>query len=147
MLSQLNSSMISDPRLGMMFQQFISHMSSPQGWGSVVPPQHHNPFQPAAQDWGAFHPVVAAPVSAATQSAAPISAAAYAVPPGDPPFSFVPQPALSLHGSNYAAVVDLPQFTPVTKSPGKRKRPDETPSKTPTRSSNRTRTPRKFIEI
>ncbi len=76
----------------------------------------------------------------------------YPIPSGDPPFAYLHPPALFNQN-----LVDQPVRTPTKKlppktsrkTPGKRKREEavDTPSKTPTRASNRTRTPKKMFEI
>jgi len=95
---------------------------------------------------GAPSAATSAATSAAAQSTAATNNNSYIIPPGEPPFSIFQQPMPFLRQSNDLATLDLTLLTPATKSPGKRKRADE-PYKTPTRSSNRTRTPRKFIKI
>ena len=146
---QLNAFLMADPRLEKMFQQFMSHLSSSISWGPVDGGSFQLAF--GAPSSGAPSAAISAATSAATSAAAQSTVATnnngYIIPPEEPPFSIFQQPMPFLQWSNDLATLDLTPLTPATKPPGKRKRADEIPYKTPTRSSNRTITPRKFIKI
>jgi len=75
------------------------------------------------------------------------------LPSGDPPFAYVFPPVLFdqnlVDQSLRTPTKKLPPPKTPRKTPGKRKREgaEDTPSKKPTRASNRTRTPKKIFEI
>jgi hypothetical protein len=137
-----NLGLLADPRLAMMFQQALSQWGGPQGWAAQQPPAAqppephvsglHHPVAPPAPNIGG-PPAFFVPV----QQRDP-----HPIPLGEPPFSIYQQVGL-----------DQPDqagpSTSAVQTPRKRKREaiQETPSKKPTRTSNRTPTPRKFIQI
>ena len=75
MLPQVNPSMMTDPRLGMMFQQFMSQFSVPQGWGPLQP---HMALHPSDQNGGGCLP--ASSLSAASPNSTLSSAALVTAP-------------------------------------------------------------------
>lgn len=136
--------------------QLTNQLAGHPAWGPPSLPPAEQPVQLPAQQAHGFHPpqtpfepgiLMPPPFHSPSQIIDP-----HPIPSGDPPFAFMyPIPLDNRPPINQS--VRTPRKKPPSdtpkKTPGKRKRKEaeDTPSKNPTRVSNRTRTPKKIFEI
>jgi len=138
-----------------MYPQFMPQWTGQPGWGPPPVPPSDQPLRSAESAGLGFHAptTVAGPGMAVTPTFRPPSdfIDPHPIPSGDPPFTYpqVPFAPRPIDPSVTTPTKKLPSKKTPGKTPGKRKREEaeDTPSKKPTRVSNRTRTPKKMFEI
>jgi hypothetical protein len=124
-----------DPVLGPPAQPLLQHPHPPMHWFHA-PTKAAEPAMPVQPP---FHPPSH-------------SIDSHPIPPGDPPYAFrFPAVPFDERFIDHSVSTPTKKVHPQTpkKTPAKRKRQEveDTPSKKPTRASNRTRTPKKIFEI
>jgi hypothetical protein len=158
-MSATNSNpMPADPRFPIMYNpHFMPQWGGQPGWGPPPVPPAEQLLRIAEHSGHGFHaPTGAAgPEMPVPPTFRPPSKFIdpHPIPTGDPPYTYIYPPVpfdqRPIDPSVTTPTKKSPSKKTPRKTPGKRKRgeAEDTPSKTPTRASNRTRTPKKMFEI